>query len=218
MSRFIVGHLYFASAPRQIGEDLAFTGIWKDSIQQVEVDVDGIKGDICIERSATSRSEQALHQYAIPSYARIHAAFPELAARMPIGSMGENLTVLGMHEGNVHIGDIYRIGSALLQVSQPRNPCWKINSKFADERLVNFILSQHINGWYYRVLEAGRIQVGDQVDLIERFNPMSLRDFLETYDEQRPNRLRLRDLASYQGLTPSWQLKIQHKLELVQRC
>ena len=147
MNAFVVGHLYATAKPQRIGEDQAFTGIWKDCIQTAVLDEDGIKGDIQVDRRVHGGTEKALHQYAIPSYAQLHAAFPELAARMPIGSMGENLTVLGMHEGNVHIGDIYRLGSALVQVSQPRNPCWKINSKFDDERLAKFIATQHINGW-----------------------------------------------------------------------
>lgn len=217
MSSFVVGHLYATSIPQRIGENQVFTGIWKDCLQYAELDEDGIKGDIQIDRRVHGGAEKALHQYAIPSYARLHAAFPELAERMPIGSMGENLTVLGMHEGNVHIGDIYRIGSALVQVSQPRNPCWKINSKFEDERLAKFIAIQHINGWYYRVLEAGSVKVGDSMDLVERFNPFSLRNFLEVYDEHRPNFSNLWSLAHCQGLTLSWQAKIKQRMEILQR-
>ena len=217
MSSFVVGHLYATTTPRRIGENQAFTGIWKDSIKQAAIDVEGIKGDIQVDRRVHGGAEKALHQYAIPSYASMHAAFPELATRMPIGSMGENLTVLGMHEDNVHIGDIYRIGSALVQVSQPRNPCWKINSKFDDERLAKFIATQHIPGWYYRVLEAGNVELGDSMDLVERFNPMSLRNFLEVYEEHRPNFLILRSMARTQGLTLSWQVKIQQRMEVLQR-
>ena len=217
MSSFVVGHLYATKTPRRIGENQAFTGIWKDSIKQAAIDAEGIKGDIQVDRRVHGGAEKALHQYAIPSYASMHAAFPELATRMPIGSMGENLTVLGMHEDNVHIGDIYRIGSALVQVSQPRNPCWKINSKFDDERLAKFIATQHIPGWYYRVLEAGNVELGDSMDLVERFNPMSLRNFLEVYEEHRPNFLILRSMARTQGLTLSWQVKIQQRMEVLQR-
>ncbi|MFI0398369.1 MAG: MOSC domain-containing protein [Thiolinea sp.] len=217
MSSFVVGHLYATTTPRRIGENQAFTGIWKDSIKQAAIDAEGIKGDIQVDRRVHGGAEKALHQYAIPSYASMHAAFPELAVRMPIGSMGENLTVLGMHEDNVHIGDIYRIGSALVQVSQPRNPCWKINSKFDDERLAKFIATQHIPGWYYRVLEAGNVELGDSMDLVERFNPMSLRNFLEVYEEHRPNFLILRSMARTQGLTLSWQVKIQQRMEVLQR-
>ncbi len=217
MSSFVVGHLYATTTPRRIGENQAFTGIWKDSIKQAAIDAEGIKGDIQVDRRVHGGAEKALHQYAIPSYASMHAAFPELATRMPIGSMGENLTVLGMHEDNVHIGDIYRIGSALVQVSQPRNPCWKINSKFDDERLAKFIATQHIPGWYYRVLEAGNVELGDSMDLVERFNPMSLRNFLEVYEEHRPNFLILRSMARTQGLTLSWQVKIQQRMEVLQR-
>ncbi|MFM2319115.1 MAG: hypothetical protein RLZZ215_1736 [Pseudomonadota bacterium] len=217
MNSWVVEHLYATTTPQRIGENQTFTGIWKDSIQQAEIDEEGIQGDLQVDRRVHGGAEKALHQYAIPSYVRLHAAFPELAARIPIGSMGENLTILGMHEDNVHIGDIYRMGSTLVQVSQPRNPCWKINSKFDDERLAKFIASQQINGWYYRVLESGKLAVGDQVDLVERFNPISLRDFLAIYGEHRPNFLILRNLARCRGLTPHWQIKIQQRMEILQR-
>jgi MOSC domain-containing protein YiiM len=117
----------------------------------------------------------------------------------------------------VHIGDIYRLGSVLVQVSQPRNPCWKINSKFDDERLAKFIANQHIQGWYYRVLEAGLVKVGDTMELVERFNPISLRKFLSVYAEHRPNYVNLRNLARCQGLTASWQVKIQQRMDILQR-
>ncbi|HPY40122.1 MAG TPA: MOSC domain-containing protein [Thiolinea sp.] len=217
MSSFAVGHLYATSTPRRIGENQAFTGIWKDPIKQAAIDEEGIKGDIQVDKRVHGGAEKALHQYAIASYVRLHAAFPELAARIPIGSMGENFTIAGMHEDNVHIGDIYRIGSALVQVSQPRNPCWKINSKFDDERLAKFIAAQHIPGWYYRVLEAGQVELGDSMELVERFNPMSLRNFLAAYEKHRPNFLILRSMARTQGLTLSWQVKIQQRMEVLQR-
>lgn len=217
MSSFVLGHLYAASTLGRIGENQSFTGIYKDCIQQAEIDEEGIQGDIQADRRVHGGAEKALHQYAIPSYARLHAAFPDLAPRMPIGSMGENLTVLGMHEDNVHIGDIYRMGSVLVQVSQPRNPCWKINSKFDDERLAKFIANQHIQGWYYRVLEAGSVKVGDTMELVERFNPISLRKFLSVYAEHRPNYVNLRSLARCQGLTASWQVKIQQRMDVLQR-
>lgn len=217
MSALVVGHLYASAEPKRIGENQAFTGIWKDCILQATIDENGIQGDIQVDRRVHGGPEKALHQYAIPSYARLHAAFPDLAPRMPIGSMGENLTVLGMHEDNVHIGDIYRMGSTLVQVSQPRNPCWKINSKFDDDRLAKFIATQHINGWYYRVLEPGIVKVGDSMQLVQRFNPISLRNFLDIYAEHRPNFLILRSLARCQGLTLSWQVKIQQRMEVLQR-
>lgn len=217
MSSWVVEHLYATTTPQRIGENQTLTGIWKDALPHADIGQEGIKGDIQVDRRVHGGAEKALHQYAIPSYVRLHAAFPELAVRLPIGSMGENLTVLGMHEDNVHIGDIYRIGSTLVQVSQPRNPCWKINSKFEDERLAKFIASQHINGWYYRILESGRITVGDQVDLVERFNPISLRDFLAIYGEHRPSVIILRSLAHCQGLTLSWQVKIQQRMDILQR-
>ena len=204
--------LYAAQATRRIGEHQEQTGIWKHPIPQAVVDAQGIRGDIQFDRRVHGGVDKALHQYAVSSYARLQQAFPALAAQIVVGSMGENLTVAGMDEANVHIGDVYRIGTVTLQVSQPRNPCWKINSKFDDERLAKFIAGEFIHGWYYRVLEAGVMQVGDAMELIERPNAISVRQFLQVYAEHRPPLDALEALAACVGLNAGWRGKLEQRL------
>lgn len=85
--------------------------------------------------------------------------------------MGENLTITGLSEDDICVGDVHAIGSALLQVCQPRQPCFKLALAFGDTRLGKAMVRTGRSGWYYRVLREGRIAAGDAVDLAERPNP-----------------------------------------------
>lgn len=146
------------------------TGIYKEPVTRVIVSKLGIDGDIQVDKRYHGGPDKALHQFAINSYARIVEQFPELTGTAVSGSIGENLTVPEMDECSVCIGDIYRLGEVTVQVSEPRQPCWKINAKYGVEKLSEFIDQQGMAGWYYRVLEEGIINVGDDVTLIERPN------------------------------------------------
>ncbi|WP_271438516.1 MOSC domain-containing protein [Pontixanthobacter luteolus] len=77
------------------------------------------------------------------------------------GAFGSNLAVSGLTEDAVHIGDRFRLGSALLEISQPRQPCWKIEHRFRQKNMVATILKSGRCGWYFRVIEAGTAEAGD---------------------------------------------------------
>jgi MOSC domain-containing protein YiiM len=83
-----------------------------------------------------------------------------------LGLDGENLTVDGMLEGDVRIGDIYRIGSAVMQVTQPRSPCFTLAAHFRLPDLPKTFLASGRSGFYLRVLEEGDVGAGDAVELI----------------------------------------------------
>lgn len=104
-----------------------------------------------------------------------HEHYPGWADRLgidlPIPSFGENLTTEGLLEAEVCIGDTYRIGSALIQVSQPRQPCWKLANKLNCRQLPAWITERAFTGFYVRVLEEGEIQAGEEVHLIDRPHP-----------------------------------------------
>nr|CAA6830771.1 MAG: Uncharacterized protein conserved in bacteria [uncultured Thiotrichaceae bacterium] len=157
--------------------------------------------------------EKALHQYAVASYFLMQKAFPELAGKLSVGSMGENISAQGMHEQNVFIGDIYLMGGITVQVSQPRQPCWKINSKFDDSRLVKFVTQTYINGWYFRVLESGEMKAGDGIELLERPNELSVYNFLRIYNDPRASRFYLETALNCEGLNPAWQKKLQQRFD-----
>ena len=106
-------------------------------------------------------------------YSHEHYSFwaERLEKDLPIPSFGENLTTEGLLEREVCIGDTFRIGSALVQVTQPRQPCWKLANKLEAPQLPKWITELSYTGFYVRVLEEGEVQAGDAVQLVHRPNP-----------------------------------------------
>jgi len=113
------------------------------------------------------------HDKAILAYAAVHYPLwrAELGIEMPHGAFGENLTVTGLDEETVCIGDIYRIGEAVVQVSQPRAPCWKIARRWGIKTLTARVDETGHTGWYNRVLTEGYIDAGQPITLLERPEP-----------------------------------------------
>lgn len=195
------------------------TGIFKQPVDgPVTVSVEGLAGDRQADRRVHGGAEKAVHLYPAGHYARLAAAFPALAGAFVPGSMGENLSVAGWDEEAVCIGDVFRVGSCRLQVSQPRSPCWKINHKFGDEGLAEFIANACISGWYFRVREGGSVAVGDAFELLERNPaPVSLARLGRVQRTHRPAAAELREIAATPGLTPAVAKKLLDRLGWLER-
>jgi MOSC domain-containing protein YiiM len=88
----------------------------------------------------------------------------ELGRELPYGTFGENLTVAGLLETNLHIGDVLGIGDALLQISQPRLPCFKLGIKIGDQRFLKRFQESGRSGFYCRVLQEGLIEAGQPIE------------------------------------------------------
>lgn len=189
------------------------TGIFKKRIaERVHVNREGIVGDEHGDTRVHGGPEKAVHQYAAENYAQLAEAFPQCAAAFIPGSLGENISATGMSEHNVHVGDIFRVGRAILQVSQPRSPCWKINHRFDVERMSVHVAQSMITGWYYRVLEPGAVCEGDAITLLERqTSQFSVRRFWEVQLARRPSIDDLLALASVDGLALDWKRRMHER-------
>lgn len=109
-------------------------------------------------------ADKAVCLYPFDHYAHWEAV---LGRRLALGAFSENLTVTGPLETMVCIGDIFRAGAALVQVTMPRMPCRKLAGKHGDLRLVKWVADAGYTGYYLRVLEAGRVARGDDFVLVE---------------------------------------------------
>ena len=89
----------------------------------------------------------------------------------PTGAFGENLTISGLDEDSVFIGDVFQIGPVIVELSQPRQPCWKLARRWRNNELVAMVIANGRTGWYYRVLQEGPIEPGLGVTLLCRPNP-----------------------------------------------
>lgn len=203
----------FLGGIRPLPPDNQPTGIFKQAVlMPVWVGKEGLAGDAQADRRVHGGPEKALHQYAIASYARLAAAFPDTAELLVPGSLGENLSAPGWDESSIAIGDIFRFGDSTIQVAQPRSPCWKIDNRFGAEGMARFIAEQRITGWYFRVLEEGAVEPESGMERIERnADPVSIAALLSLWAAHRPDPDRLVEVSRTPGLTPGWVGKLEDR-------
>ncbi|KAJ5642459.1 hypothetical protein N7490_006459 [Penicillium lividum] len=116
--------------------------------------------------------DKALLQYCSRHYDTWGQELPGNAHLFRLGSFGENLVAQKANERNTCIGDIVRIGNVVAQVSLPRQPCYKLNHRFQEKNMSRLTQERFRTGWYYRILQEGSIQAGDDIVLLERPHPM----------------------------------------------
>ncbi len=115
-------------------------------------------------------ADKAIHHYAFDHYAAWEAE-GLLAQATTAAAFGENISTIGLTEDNLCIGDILQLGSATVQISQGRQPCWKLARHTGQDKMPYLFQKTGRTGWYYRVLEKGTVAVGDKISLIERPQP-----------------------------------------------
>lgn len=175
-------------------------------------------GLVCDQQGDTEKHggpEKALHHYPLDHYASWLAEYPEFATILEKpGAFGENFSTRGICEEDVCIGDIYRAGTALIQVSQARQPCWKLNVRFSEPKMARRVQESRRTGWYYRVLEAGEIEAGDTLELLQRPHPdWPLSRLLHCFYVDTLNYEALREIAALDVLAESWRKIAVNRLE-----
>lgn len=203
----------FAGGIRPLPPDNRPTGMFKREVEMpLWLGAEGLAGDAQADRRVHGGPEQALHQYPLAHYARLAAAFPEAAAALVPGSLGENLSVAGWDEAAVCIGDQFRLGDARIQVTRPRSPCWKIDRRFAVEGMAQLIDDAGLVGWYFRVLEEGEVAPGCAFALLERPAPeATLARLWRAWKAHRPPPGELETLAAAPGLAARWVHKLAER-------
>jgi MOSC domain-containing protein YiiM len=146
------------------------TAIFKYPVQgPVWLGESKLQGDGQADRRYHGGLDKAVLAYSADHYPiwREELPLPE----MPYGGFGENLTIEALDETSVCIGDSYRIGDVVVQVSQPRQPCWKLGRRWKLKDLPARVKKRGWAGWYFRVREEGYLEAGMKVELIERLHP-----------------------------------------------
>lgn len=145
----------------------------------------GFEGDQQSDTENHGGLDKAALHYAAQHYDDWAREFPERSAICRPGGFGENLVSRGIDETSVCIGDRVRIGAVLVQVSQPRQPCFKLNLRFREPTISQRAEQSGRTGWFYRVLEPGLVAAGDSIEIVDRPHPAwSVRRVLHfLYDE-----------------------------------
>lgn len=128
----------------------------------------GLEGDEQGDLRVHGGPDKAVHHYAFEHYALWQKELGALPLLQAPGAFGENISTRGLTEAEVCLGDRFILGGALLEVSQGRQPCWKLNDRFGVADMARRVQSTGRSGWYYRVLRPGLAQAGDVLTLVER--------------------------------------------------
>ena len=174
----------------------------------VDIGALGLDGDEQADLRFHGGPDKAVYGYGAEAYEFWRTAQPQHAARLVAGGMGENLTIAGLDEASVNIGDRVRVGTALLQVTEPRQPCFKLALAFDDPKLPRAFTRSGRCGWYYRVLEPGRVAAGDACDCVDRPNadwPVSR--MFEIVMARAIGRDTLVEMVAIEGLADGWKIK-----------
>jgi MOSC domain-containing protein YiiM len=127
-----------------------------------------LDGDRQADLSVHGGLNKAVYAYPFEHYEHWRQELPE--TKLPWGGFGENFTTEGLVERDLHVGDRFRIGSAVLMVRQPRMPCYKLAAKFQRDDMIERFLRSGRSGFYFSVEKEGEVGEGDSFELISR-NP-----------------------------------------------
>lgn len=155
--------------------------------------------------------DQALCAYPAAHYAYWSA---RLGRALGPGAFGENLTVAApWTEADVCLGDVYRLGGALVQISQPRSPCWKIARRWQQPLFSQWLQETGFTGWYLRVLQPGRVAPADALELLSRPYPQwPLTRVNAAKYEQRHDQALVAELLACPALGGQWRRKLEGRL------
>src|SRR5215213_5934047 len=190
-----------------------FTGVYKDSVggprrvRRLNVDGDG-QGDL----AGHGGEQRAVFVYQIGSYRYWEHELGR--SDFVYGQFGENFTVDGLADDEVCVGDRYRIGSAIFEVTQPRVTCYRVGIRMDDPRMPALLVSHRRPGFYFRVLEEGDVQAGDEiVKLASGSEQMTVAEVDALLYLPGHMRQRLLRVLRIPALSPGWQASFRALLE-----
>lgn len=188
------------------------TGFYKEPVQgPVQLRTCNLDGDGQADRVHHGGPEKAVLAYATAHYPLWRQ---ELAMHtLPYGAFGENLTVAGQTEADVCIGDIWQVGSdVVLQISQPRQPCWKLARRWRIKTLALQVQQTGRTGWYFRVLQQGPVAAGMPLTLQSRPHPdWSVQRANRVMHAEKADVAAAAELASIALLSESWRTTLTRR-------
>lgn len=189
------------------------TGIFKEPLQgRVILRSLNLDGDQQADLTVHGGVDKAVYAYPVEHYDYWRHELPDM--ELPWGMFGENLTIEGVLEDVVNIGDRFRIGTAEVMVTQPRMPCYKLGIKFGRADMVKRFLASRRSGFYFSVIEEGEVEVGDELEVIDRDeNQITVTDIVRLYVRESNDLNLLYRVAQLQALPASWRDYFKQQLD-----
>jgi MOSC domain-containing protein YiiM len=143
------------------------TGIFKYSVDHpIFLDVETVKEDTICDRKYHGGIDQAVYGYSLQHYDFWKEKYPKM--EFEYGMFGENLTVDDLDETQLHVGDRFKVGECIVEVTKPRQPCMKLGVRFNDMKIVKQFWNTSMSGVYFKILQTGNVQAGDEFQLLEK--------------------------------------------------
>ncbi|WP_290648849.1 MOSC domain-containing protein [Aquisalimonas sp.] len=219
MTEFVTITGVYQGRVRRMEGDGRPTAIYKQPVQHaVALGDGGLADDQQGDRKAHGGAERALSHYPAEHYGVWASVYPQAASLLRPGVFGENVSTSGLTEGSVAVGDVFRMGTAVVQISQPRQPCWKISHRLNLPELAREVAETGRSGWLYRVLETGYLGPGDVAERLDRAtHGYSLADMWAMHNARRPTMDDLEALATLDVLADSWRQRFASRLDWMRR-
>lgn len=190
------------------------TGICKTATDSpLSLSASGFEGDGVGDLRHHGGTDKAVCVYSLDHYSYWEEL---LGIKLPESAFGENLTVSGLHEDEVCIGDIFEAGTALLQVSQPRQPCRTLSARYGRNDMVKLVRDSGLTGFYFRVLKEGSVGKGDRLELKKRDDNLVTIAFANSiYHHRKTDCEGIERVLAIEALSASWRKSF---IELKQAC
>lgn len=155
--------------PQPFREDGELSAIVKQPVSNaIELGEFGLAGNKVADVVHHGGRDKAVHLYPMEHYAYWQEKYPDSEVLKKPGAFGENFSCTGMTEDDLCLGDIFRVGQAIIQCSHGRSPCWKLNHRLGKSDVLRTVIKTTKSGSYFRVLETGLVKAGDEIEQIER--------------------------------------------------
>ena len=188
------------------------TGIFKEPVNgRRKVGRLNIEGDRQADLKVHGGPDKAVYGYPSEHYTAWMNVFPNM--KLPWGMFGENLTTEGLNEKSLHIGDVVRAGTALLRVTQPRMPCYKLGIKFGAKEAIAKFWELGLSGFYFSVAGEGNVGAGDAIEIVEQ-DPrgVSIAEFNRVYAKDEPDAAEVQRLLAVPALPQGWRCHFEELL------
>ncbi len=195
-------------------QDGSYENRWKSSILKTEISGPvmlrelNLDGNLQQDLEDHGGLDKAVLGYSAEHYSLWQQELPELDLKA--GAFGENFSIAGQTEKTVCLGDRFEIGEAIVEISQPRQPCSKLSWRWKTPTLTKLATTTRRLGWYFRVIQQGNVQAGDTMKLVNRPLPQwTVQEVNDVYYSKQPNMEKVHELANCTLLAKIWRVDFQ---------
>ncbi len=190
------------------------TGIFKNPVDsRIMLRQTNLDGDRQADLSVHGGTNKAVYVYPSEHYPYWRGKLPD--EDLPWGAFGENFTTEGLLETTVCMGDQYRVGSAVVMVTTPRLPCFKLAAKFQRDDIIERFLHSGYSGFYFSVVEEGEVGAGDEFQFLKSEIPsLTIAEFNDLYTSPAPDFELLKRAVAVRSLPESWRERFHARLDV----